>query len=393
MPNTTSNTTRQSRGGVLLATLLLPGLAALGALAPRHASAENAPEKSTVAVKYGHYSDSQPGLERIKVNAPHVYLQTPIAGDWALEGALVSDSVSGASPRLHTQRSGASRMSDERHAADVKVTRYLSRAALSAGIAWSDEHDYTSRAASVDARWSSADNNRTWSLGYGQARDTIDNQASGVNTAINQHRRTHELMGGLTQVLTPTDIAQFNLTRSSGNGYYNDPYKLFDQRPGARRAWIGLARWNHALERGAALRASYRYYGDTFGVRAHTAGLEWVRPSGPWTVTPGARYTTQSAARFYVDPRFDAQGNYAEMATIVAAASRPGEQSSDQRLAAYGALTLSIKVSYALGADTALDAKLEAYRQSSGLRLGGAGSPGLDPLRARFLQLGLTHRF
>lgn len=388
----------QTATGVLLASLLLPGLAALAALAPLPAVAENAPEKTTVAIKYGSYRDSQPGWDRVKVDAPQVYVQAPIAGDWSIEGSWVGDSVSGASPRWHTQHtpvSGASQMSDYRKAGDFKVTRYLARAAVSASVAYSEEHDYVSRALGLDARWSSDDNNRTWTVGYGTARDTIDNTYSGGTTAINEHKRTHELMGGVTQVLTPTDIAQFNLTRSVGRGYYNDPYKTLDQRPNQRDAWIALARWNHYVGKfDASVRSSYRYYSDTFGVQSHTAGVEWVQPAGQWTFTPGARYYSQSAARFYQDPILDAQGQYDQAAVFARAISLLGrDQSTDQRLAAFGAVTLSMKVSYAFTPDTVADVKFETYRQTAALHLGGTGSPGLDAFNARFLQVGLTHRF
>lgn len=391
--NTTLPKRPQAATGVLLASMLLPGLAALAAIAPLDAAAENAPKKTTVGIMYGSYSDGQPGWDRVKVSAPQLYVQAPIAGEWSVEGSWVGDSVSGASPRMHTQRSGASNMSDYRKAGDLKVTRYLARAAVSASVAYSDEHDYTSRALGLDARWSSEDNNRTWTLGYGSASDRIDNTSTGVNTAIDQHKRTHEIMGGVTQVLTPTDIAQFNLTRSVGKGYFNDPYKSFDQRPNQRNGWIALARWNHYLERfDAALRSSYRYYDDTFGVHSHTAGVEWVQPAGRWTFTPGARYYTQSAAHFYLDPVLTA-GQYDMTATILNALKVQGDKSLDQRLAAFGAVTLSMKVSYALTPDAVVDAKFETYRQTAGLRLGGAGSPGLDPFHARFMQVGLTYRF
>lgn len=381
-------------GGVLLATLLLPGLAVLGALSAAPAQAESAPEKTTVAVKYGHYEDSQSGWNRVKVDAPQVYVQAPLAGDWALEASGVSDDVSGASPRMHTQRASASVMHDERKAGDLKVTRYLARAAVSASVAYSHEHDYDSRALGLDARWSSDDNNRSWTLGYGHTSDKIDNQASGINTAINRHKSVNELMAGVTQVLTPTDIAQLNLTRSVGNGYYNDPYKLFDQRPDSRNAWIGLARWNHHIDLfDASLRSSYRLYRDTFGVRSHTVGLDWAQPVGRWTVTPGVRYYSQSAASFYFDPVLDAQGRYDDLATFTHAASLPGDKSADQRLAAYGAVTLSLKLSYAVTRDTVADIRLDTYRQAASLRAGGQGSPNLDALRATFVQLGLSHRF
>lgn len=396
--NQTNTHRPQAAAGVLLASLALPGLAVLAALAPLRGAAENAPEKTTIAIKYGSYSDSQPGWDRIKATAPQVYMQVPVGAEWSIEASGVVDSVSGASPRWHTQHtqmSGASQMSDERRAGDVKITRYLARAAVSASLAYSDEHDYTSRALGLDARWSSDDNNRTWTVGYGTSRDTIDNSYSGGTTAINQHKRTHEFMGGLTQVLTPTDIAQFNVTRSTGEGYYDDPYKTLDKRPNQRDAWIALARWNHYLGQfDASLRSSYRYYSDTFGVQSHTAGVEWVQPSGRWTWTPGVRYYSQSAANFYLDPILDAQGQYDQTAVFARAFSRLGsDQSTDQRLAAFGAVTLSMKVSYAFTPDTVVDVKFETYRQTAALHLGGTGSPGLDPFNARFVQVGLTHRF
>ncbi len=376
---------------VLMASLILPGMAAL---VSRDAAAENAPEQSTIGVKYGTYKDSQPGLDRIRVSTPQVYGQVPIAGVWAIEGSASGDSVSGASSYLHTERSGASQMHDYRKAADLKVTRYLSRAAVSASVSYSTEHDYISRAIGVEGRWSTADNNRTWTIGYGLSRDRIDNTSNGTNTAIDQHKRTHEFMAGVTQVLTASDIIQLNLTRSIGTGYYDDPYKTLDLRPDRRNAWIGLARLNHYVSQfDAALRGNYRYYTDTFGIRSHTVGVEWEQAFGRWSVTPGARYYSQSAANFYLDPVLDATGQYDVGATLARGFSVAGPHSFDARLGAFGAVTLSGKVSYRVTPDTVIDAKFETYRQAAGLHAGTSGSPNLDTLRANFLQLGLTHHF
>lgn len=393
-PGLRNATLAQAAGSVLRASLLLPGLAALSALAPLSAGAENAPEKTTIAVKYGDYKDWQPGWDRVKVKAPQLYVQAPIAGEWAVEGTLVGDSVSGATPRWYTERSGATQhMKDYRRAGDLKVTRYLPRAAFSASVAYSTEHDYISRAIGLEARWSSDDNNRTWNLGFGHSSDVIDNSSNGVNTAIDRHKRTNELMAGVTQVLTPTDIAQLNLTRSVGSGYFNDPYKSFDLRPSQRNAWIALARWNHYLEPfRASLRSSYRYYHDSFGVNSHTLGLDWVQPAGAWTFTPGVRYYSQSAARFYVDPVFTPQGAV-DLSPLLALYGQNRFVSADQRLAAFGATTLSLKAAYAFTPDLVVDAKIESYRQSAGRHLGDGGSPGLAPFSARFMQLGLTYRF
>ena len=100
-----------------------------------------------------------------------------------------------------------------------------------------------------------------------------------------------------------------------------------------------LARWNHYFEdAGAALRSAYRYYHDSFGINAHTLGAEWVQPMGRFVVTPSLRYYTQSAASFYFDPVYDPD---------VGAPYPPGYftnppqySSADQRLAAFGAVTV-----------------------------------------------------
>ena len=390
---------QQSATGVLMASLLLPGLATLAALAPATCAAETAPEKSTIAVKYGSYSDSQPGWDRVTATAPQVYVQVPIAAEWSIEASGVADNVSGATPYAHTQKSGASSggklgMSDERKAGDVRITRYMARSAISASVAYSTENDYKSTALGLDARWSSDDNNRTWTLGFGAASDTIDNTASGINTAINEHKNTQEFMGGITQVLTPADIVQFNLTRGVGSGYFTDPYKSYDLRPNQRDTWIALARWNHCLEPfDASLRTSYRYYSDTFGVQSHTVGMDWVQPVGKLTLTPGMRYYSQQAANFYFDPVLNAQGQYDGFGTLMRVVGLKGYKSADQRLASFGAVTLSMKIAYAITPDTVVDFKVETYRQAADLYLSGKGSPGLDPFNAQFIQIGLTRRF
>jgi hypothetical protein len=155
-----------------------------------------------------------------------------------------------------------------------------------------------------------------------------------------------------------------------------------------------MGRWNHYIAAfDASLRTSYRDYTDTFGVRSHTLGVDWVQPIGQWTVTPGTRYYTQSAARFYLDPVLNSQGLYDTGATIASALAVKGYTSFDQRLSAFGGVSLSMKLSYPVAPETVFDIKVDTYRQSASLRVGGAGSPNLATFHANFLQLGLTHRF
>ena len=369
-------------GAIIAAALALPGVVA---------HADNAPEHGEVAVKYLHYQDRQPGLERIKVTAPSIYVLAPLSPKWAVEGSLVSDSVSGATPRYHTAISGATpRMTDERHAGDIKVTRYADRSSYAIGVSKSKEHDYDSNAVSLDASFSSDDNNRTLNVGVGWAADKI---GSANDPTLKEHKHTGELLLGVTQALTANDLAQVNLTFSTGRGYYSDPYKDVDVRPRKREQIILLTRWNHHFaDLGSTLRSSYRYYHDTFGINAHTLGFEWVQPVGARvTVTPSLRLYSQSAARFYFDPVYDPD---------LGAPYPPGYftnppefSSADQRLSAFGAVTYGLKLAVQLAPDWSADLKGERYEQRSNWRFGGKGSPGLDPFSATFLQVGVNKRF
>lgn len=368
---------------LLAAALMLPGV---------QAQAQGVPENGSISLRYLDYADRQPGLDRIRVHSPSVSVMAPVAGEWSIEGTLTADDVSGASPRYHTAVTGASRMDDDRKAGDISVTRYFRRATLSAGAAYSTEHDYVSRALSLNGTLSSEDNNTTWAFGLAGSRDRIDP----VNNVVSgEHKRTVSILAGVTRVLTPNDIGQLTLTRSNGSGYFSDPYKLFDNRPRSRRENVMLLRWNHYLDRtGGTSRLSYRYYSDSYRIRAHTLAGEYIHPlGGGWSVAPELRLYTQSAAYFYYDPVYDSALG-APFPPGFSANPGPGRLSSpDQRLSGFGAVTLGLKVVKQIGRLWTVDAKVEAYEQRGSWRLFHEGSPGLAPLRARIVQIGVTRQW
>ena len=376
-------TPQELAASLLAAALLLPGV---------RAQADEPPQNGSISLRYLDYADRQPGLDRIHAHSPSMSVTAPVAGDWSVEGTLTADDVSGASPRYHTAISGASHMEDERKAGDVAVTRYFRRGTLTAGAAYSTEHDYVSRALSLNGTLSSEDNNTTWAFGLAGSRDSI-NPVNHV--VVDEHKRTVSVLAGVTQVLTPNDIAQLTLTRTNGSGYYNDPYKLFDNRPRSRRENTVLLRWNHYVDAtGGTTRLGYRYYSDSFRIRAHTLSGEYVQPLGNgWTIVPELRLYSQSAAWFYYDPVYD---------TMLGAPFPPGFSngadpnrlsSPDQRLSGFGAVTVGLKVAREIGKLWTVDVKVEGYEQRGSWRLFHDGSPGLAPLRARVLQVGLTRRW
>ncbi|HJV71030.1 DUF3570 domain-containing protein [Ideonella sp.] len=350
--------------------------------------AEIAPEQGMVALKLSNYRDWQPGLDRVKVDAPSLYVLAPLDAHWSLEGSAVNDAVSGASPRFHSAVSGASKMDDSRTAGDLKLTHYAERQAWSVGVASSGEHDYRSNTLSGEWRVASEDNNRTWNLGLAYSDDAI---GSTNDPTLDEHRRTWQFAAGVTQAWSPVDLVQLNLGASIGRGHFSDPYKFPDARPREREQYTALLRWNHHVEAlQATLRTSWRLYDDSYGVRAHTLDAAWVQPVAPgWTLTPMLRYTTQRAARFYYDPVYD---------PVLGAPFPPGfgnrpYYSADQRLSAFGAATAGLRVDWAIDSQWKLDLAYERYEQRAAWRVGGDGSPGLAPFSARWWQLGVSRSF
>ena len=404
----------------VFSTALVTAAMALPSL--QFASADTPPERGVVSFKYLNYQDSQ-GIvsqtgsttsgvnaisgassvvtpsnsgtsssgsqDRIRVNAYSVSALVPVAGDWSVGTTYTSDSISGASPTYHS--SGLAKMTDLRRALDVQLTRYFSRGSVSFGTSYSKETDYISRGFNVPGSLSTEDKNTTFTAG-GSFNDDSINPVTIPN--LDEKKQVSAGLIGITRVLTPQDIVQLNFGYSKGSGYYSDPYKLNDNRPRDRNSFTALARWNHHFDDNGTdgtVHLTYRYYSDTFGIRAHTLDAEYVQPLYKgWTVTPLLRLYTQNEADFYVSAAA------AEWADPTQATPKPTDAvyySEDQRLSAFGAITGGLKVSKQINKDWLVDAKYEYYEQRANWSLSGGGDKGLTPFKARSVQVGVSRQF
>jgi hypothetical protein len=256
---------------------------------------------------------------------------------------------------------------------------------LTATAATSDENDYHSKAGGLTGTWNSANRNTSITAGVGVSSDVI----RPVYGGFEDRKLVRDALVGLTQVLTPRDIVQVTLSHTWGSGYFTDPYKLLDERPRTRHISRALLRWNHHIGgTDQTLRLSYRYSTDNWDLKSHTATLEWVSPmGGGWTLTPSLRAYSQTAARFYlpVDPKTAPAPPFPPIDALYF--------SADQRLSAFGAYTVGLRVDKAFNRDWAADVKFEQYQQRGGWAWAGGGDRGLAPFNATWLQLGLTKRF
>jgi len=363
---------------LMTAALLLP-------LTVVPAKAESSPEKTTLGYKYLDYLDSQPDADRIAVKAHAFELIQPISDQWSLSATAVNDAVSGASPQYHTTKAALTRMKDMRRGYSLGATRYMTSSTLTVTGSYSGESDYISHSISATGSWFTDDTKNTAvSAGLAVTHDLITPNNPDVAGGT---KNINDVMLGVTQVFTPVDIVQVNLRHSNGNGYFSDPYKFLDERPRERNVSTLLTRWNHHFASlDGTLRTSYRYYSDTYKVRAHTLGFEYAQELGSgWTVTPLVRLHSQSAAWFYT--RYNPSPDFG--ITIPTGSI----YSQDQRLSAFGALTTGLKVSRQVTPALLVDLKYENYRQRSEWARGNQGDPGLAPFYAKSLQVGFSYQF
>ena len=100
---------------LIAAALALPGVLS------SNADAQAAPDQGVIALRYYDYRDWQPGASRMSVRSPSLYAFVPLSDVWTVEGSVLHDTMSGASPLYHDTLSGASGLgiTDYRSAAET----------------------------------------------------------------------------------------------------------------------------------------------------------------------------------------------------------------------------------------------------------------------------------
>ncbi|MDB6126474.1 MAG: hypothetical protein JWM35_370, partial [Verrucomicrobia bacterium] len=137
------------------------------------------------------------------------------------------------------------------------------------------------------------------------------------------------------------------------------PIDYGESRPHERDKWTALASINHAFVGvNGALEASYRFYHDTFGSRAHTIETAWFQSFGDHViVSPSVRYYEQNAADFYLIS-LNGQG----FTPSFFPNSAGPFYSSDYRLSAFRSYNVGLKVIWKINATWQIDVAVEQYK-------------------------------
>jgi hypothetical protein len=281
--------------------VLLPWVAAVGAVLPEDR-----------ADSMYHYYDGG-GTE---VKGPAWLIRKGVADQASLYASYYIDNVSGASIDVITS---ASRYKEKREERGLGVDVLHGNSTISLSYTTSDERDYLSTTSGVSIAHEVFDGLSTVSIGYQAGRDKVGK----VDTEFQESVDRYQYRLGWSQVLSRSLLMSLEYEAVVEDGYLNSPYRAARLRgllvpevyPGTRdsyavalRAIKGFAGEGGRL--GSSLQLGYRYFWDTWDVRAHTVEVGYQRRFGSrWVLEPRYRYYRQSAASFYSD-NFDSSMNF-----------------------------------------------------------------------------------
>jgi hypothetical protein len=298
----------------------------------------------------------------ITIQGPSVLIQKKITDNFAVNGNWYQDYISSASIDV---KLSASPYKEKRTQKSAGFEYLHGKSTYSAGIINSVEPDYKSNTAYYSVSQDMFGDLTTVSMSFSRGWDKVYRDVKNADGRIVNDPRfgnddltgpdissrdaDHRTYGvGITQILTRSMIASFNYEVLTDQGYLQSPYRQilyatpgqglgFKQGPqiypNTRTSNAGSIELKYYLPYRAAVTGKYRYFSDTWGIRAHTAELGYTHPAFGRFIFDGTfRFYTQNAASFFSDlfPRIDSQNFVAR----------------DRELAAFNSYTIGAGLTY-----------------------------------------------
>jgi hypothetical protein len=368
-----------------------PGLLALlglSLLATAHPTGQAMSlDEPSAQIKWLDYQERQDGADRMAVKAWAARASLNFNESWGVQAYSVVDAISGASPVYYASPLAFAKVTDKRKASDLRLLHVRGLYRMALGASTSRENDYNSDGKTLQFSRASDDQNTTWDFGWSETRDRV----SPVNKVVSSaSKRGSEQLVGIRWNASPADALQLQWTRSDFRGYLSDPYKFLDQRPTQRTQSSVMFRWNrHMPASDSTLRWSARGVHDTWAAHSFMTQAEWAMPlTSAWRMTPSVRYYTQQQARFFSAPQASQPLTPNIPSDFVFGRS---DLSFDQRLSAFGALTLGLQLDWTVTPKNQLNLRVDAYRQRGAWSAFHSGTRGMADFNAHFVQVGWTH--
>jgi len=338
------------------------------------------------------YEDYREENDRMLIQTHAVAFGMKLNSAVEVDGELVYDAVSGATPNGGLPSSGTRGWlteihPDVRQAGNLAVSVAWGANTTTPQFAYSLENDYESFGYSLNHTIDFNEKNTTLAIGTAYTHDNIF--PSGFS-GPDKFKDSGDFLLGITQLLGPKTVITANLTLGVANGYLDDPYKgihipynldgngqvtlddlLFktfsEKRPRQRTKQIGyVSLTQYITPIDASVEGSYRFYHDSYGIVSHTFSLNWYQKLGKHVIlSPMLRFTDQGAADFYMtqlpgNPYWVPDPQNPDI-TDPFYAPFPENYSSDYRLASLQTITYGIGATVKIHEHVSLDFSFKRY--------------------------------
>lgn len=251
------------------------------------------------------------------ITGESVLVRKKFSEQFAVEANYFIDKVSGASVDV---LSNASVIKDERKQKSLSVDYIHDKTQYNLSYTNSTERDYISNTTHFSLSQDMFGDLTTVTLGFTDSRNKIgENNGKSFAPVIAWlgHAQSRSYEGGLSQVVTKNLIAGVTLEVITDQGLLSNPYRSIRYLdptvplgyslgtqiyPNTHTSTAVETRAKYYLPYRAAASVSYRYFTDTWGVRANTIELGYTQPVSNKFIFEGRlRHYNQNHATFYSD--------------------------------------------------------------------------------------------
>lgn len=247
----------------------------------------------------------------VQATGPALLVRKSLTDRISATGSYYIDAVSNASIDVVTT---ASPFKETRTEVGLGLDWAVRDAMVTLAMSRSSEPDYTASSVGLDIAQDVFGGMTTITLGFSRGSDEV---LKSTDSAFAEKALHWNYRVGVTQILSPRWLMGANLEAVADEGYLASPYRAArvfgatvpERLPGTRTGRAIKLRTQGAVGETGSVRGEFRYYWDTWGLKASTVELGGARRwSGAeqgwlhgWLFDGAVRLHTQNSALFYAD--------------------------------------------------------------------------------------------
>jgi hypothetical protein len=258
----------------------------------------------------------------VTIHGPSVLVRKKLAEKYSVSANYYMDMVTSAS--IDVQVSGASQYKEERKQWSLGLDYLRGKTTYSLNYTNSEENDYLAKTATFGISQDLFGDLTTISMGFSKGDDTVRRTISDpvslqriVDPNFEKKTDRWNYRVGVSQILTKSLISSLALEVITDEGFLNNPYRSYRYVNPLNDADYALASeiyprthtsnavaldTRYYLPYRAAIHGGYRFFSDTWGIRADTFEVGYTHPfRQDWTFEASLRHYSQTHADFYSD--------------------------------------------------------------------------------------------